>query len=192
MKLIQSLALRTAVALGIAASLVSCQSGGSRSSIANSEGTFPSIGARAALRSLTSSNPGAAALAEKAKGVLVFPEVVKGGFIVGGFHGEGRMIQNGQITGAYETGGLSYGIQAGLQEFAYALFFMSDEDMRYLDSSSGWELGTAPNITIIDSGTAGSLSTTTARKGVYCFFFDQKGLMAGIGLQGSKITRVDR
>ncbi len=64
-----------------------------------------------------------------------------------------------------------------------------DAAMAYLDRSSGWEIGVGPAITIVDEGVARSLSTTTAKDGIYAFFFDQKGLMAGAGLQGSKITR---
>jgi lipid-binding SYLF domain-containing protein len=167
-------------------------SGAGGSGAAMQDNTLPSIGAQAALNSLCQSNPAAAALAKNAKGVLVFPEVTKGGFVVGGFHGEGRLIRNGKVTAAYNTTGASYGLQAGVQQFAYALFFMNEADLSYLDKSEGWEIGVGPNITVVDQGLATSLTTTTAREGVYCFFFDQKGLMAGMGLQGSKITRVSR
>lgn len=170
--------------------IVGCESDGDPVVSSSTETSIPSIGARAALKDLCAKNPAAAALAANAKGILVFPQVVKGGFIIGGYHGQGRMIQKGVVTGAYETTGVSYGLQAGVQEFAYALFFMSEQDMLYLNTSSGWEIGVGPSITVVDQGVAGSLTTTTARKGVYCFFFDEKGLMAGLGLQGSKITRV--
>ncbi len=188
---IKSQVLVLSIALGSAIlPLAGCQSGGGSAAAIKNDDAIPSIGARAALADLCAKNAGAASLAAGAKGVLVFPQVTKGGFIVGGYHGQGRMIQNGRIAGAYQTTGLSYGLQAGLQQFAYAMFFMSEEDLRHLDKSGGWELGTAPNITIIDAGAATSLSTTSARKGVYCFFFDQTGLMAGLGLQGSKINKV--
>jgi lipid-binding SYLF domain-containing protein len=79
-------------------------------------------------------------------------------------------------------------VQAGIQKFGYALFFMDDAAMGCLHRSGGWELGTGPSIVIVDKGMAKSLSSTTIRKGVYAFFFSQRGLMAGLGLQGSKIT----
>jgi lipid-binding SYLF domain-containing protein len=67
---------------------------------------------------------------------------------------------------------------------------MDNASLRYLDRSQGWELGTGPSLVILDKGFGKNLSTTTMRKGVYAFIFDQKGLMAGIGIQGSKITRI--
>jgi hypothetical protein len=98
--------------------------------------------------------------------------------------------KKGKTVGYYNTTSGSFGFQAGVQSFGYALFFMTPEDLAYLERSSGWEIGVGPSITIVDVGLAGSLSTTTMRKGVYAFFFDQKGLMGGLGLQGTKITRI--
>jgi len=69
---------------------------------------------------------------------------------------------------------------------------MHDNALQYLDRSDGWELGTGPSIVIVDQGVAGSLSTSTARDDIYAFIFNQKGLMAGLGLQGSKITKIEK
>jgi lipid-binding SYLF domain-containing protein len=85
----------------------------------------------------------------------------------------------------------SYGFQAGAQEYGYVLFFMDDASVDYLNKSDGWELGSGPSLVVLDEGFGKSLSTTTLQKGVYAFIFDQKGLMGGIGLQGSKITRIN-
>lgn len=146
--------------------------------------------ARAALKDLYNTTPGAKALGEKAKGVLVFPAITKGGFVVGGQYGEGVLFKNDEIAGYYNTTAASFGLQAGLQKFGYALFFMTDSDMKYLSASEGWEIGVGPSITVVDKGIASSLTTTTARAGVFAFFFDQKGLMAGLGLQGTKISEI--
>ena len=86
----------------------------------------------------------------------------------------------------------SYGLQAGIQSFGYALFLMTDSAVGYLDTSGGWELGTGPSIVILDVGMAKALTTTTIQNDVYAVFFDQRGLMAGLGLQGSKISRMER
>lgn len=146
---------------------------------------------RAALHSLYTQNPGAKALGRKAKGVLVFPSVVKGGFIFGAQGGNGAMIRDtGRISGYYQTVSASYGLQAGLQEFGYALFFMNEEAYRNVDRSGGWELGSSPNIVIVDKGVAGNLSTTTADKNTYAIFFNQRGLMGGVSLEGTKVTRI--
>jgi hypothetical protein len=67
---------------------------------------------------------------------------------------------------------------------------MNDRALEYLDNSDGWEIGVGPSIVIVDKGKAKSLTTTTLREDVYAFTFNQKGLMARLGLQGSKITRI--
>lgn len=146
---------------------------------------------RAALRSLYAQNPAAKAIGAKAKGVLVFPSIVKGGFIVGGEAGNGAMIRNtGEISGFYQTAAASYGLQAGVQEFGYALFFMNDAAYRDLDKTGGWQLGSAPSLVVVDKGMAGSITTATLTKNLYAFAFNQRGLMGGLGLQGSNITRI--
>jgi lipid-binding SYLF domain-containing protein len=142
-----------------------------------------------ALEKLYRTTPSAKKMAEISKAVLVFPSVIKGGFIVGGQYGEGALRKGEKTTGYYKTVSASYGFQAGAQSFGYALFFLDDESLKYLKNSKGWELGIGPTIVVVDEGAARSLSTTTAKSGVYAFFFNQKGLMAGISIQGSKITQ---
>ena len=144
----------------------------------------------AALQTLYQTAPGANTLASQAKGILVFPDVVKAGLIVGGQFGDGALRKKGKTVGYYRSIAGSFGLQAGVQSFAYALFFMDDASLRYLEESEGWEIGTGPSVVILDKGFAKNLSSTTLRKGIYAFIFDQKGLMAGIGLQGSKITKI--
>jgi lipid-binding SYLF domain-containing protein len=99
---------------------------------------------------------------------------------------------HGKTTGYYNTAAASFGLQAGAQSFGYALFFMTDSALKYLHESKGWELGSGLSIVVVDAGFARSLSTTTAKSDIYAFFFDQKGLMAGIGIQGSKITKIEK
>lgn len=147
--------------------------------------------AREALAHLLKSSEGAKGLADDASGILVFPEIVKGGLIVGGQYGEGALLKNDAVAGYYSTAAASFGLQAGLQTFGYAMFFLNEDGLEYLDDSDGWELGTAPNIVVVDKGAAGTLSTTSVRSNIYVFFFDQKGLMGGLGIQGSKITTLD-
>ena len=146
--------------------------------------------AQAALDSLYANNPGAKALGDKALGVLVFPSVTRAGFILGAQGGDGVLFEKGKITGYYNTGALSVGLQAGVQAYGYALFFLTKEDMQYLKNKNGWSLGVGPTIVVADAGTAKDASTLTGQKGVYGFIFDQKGLMAGMGLVGQKITKL--
>ncbi len=148
--------------------------------------------ASAALASLYASTPTAKQLAATAKGILVFPSVVKAGFMVGGLFGEGVLLKGGKAVAYYNTVAGSYGFQAGIQKYGYAMFLMHDNALQYLDRSDGWELGTGPSVVIVDQGVAGGLSTTSARDDVYAFIFNQTGLMAGLGLQGSKITKIEK
>jgi lipid-binding SYLF domain-containing protein len=146
---------------------------------------------RAALDSLCAGNPAARALRQQAKAVLVFPSVVRAGFMVGGQGGNGAMIRDtGEISGFYQTAAASYGLQAGVQKFGYALFFMNDDAFVNIRRSGGWEVGSSPSLVVVDQGVAASLTTATANKGTYAFFFNQRGLMGGLSLQGSKITRI--
>ncbi|MFT0533442.1 YSC84-related protein [Castellaniella hirudinis] len=146
---------------------------------------------QAALEQLYTQQPEARLLAEQASAVLVFPRIVKAGFVVGGERGKGTLFQDGKATGHYVSTGLSYGLQAGAQAYAYALFFMNDAALKTLDQRDGWEIGMGPSVVLIDQGLARKLSTTTLDSDVYAYIFGQKGLMAGIGIQGSKISRLD-
>ena len=114
----------------------------------------------------------------------------KGGVIVGGQYGEGALRAGGKTVGYYSTAAASYGLQAGVQSFGYAMMFMTDNAIQYLKKSSGWEIGVGPSVVVVDEGMARSLTTTTAKDDVYAFIFSQQGLMAGLGIQGSKITQI--
>jgi lipid-binding SYLF domain-containing protein len=148
--------------------------------------------ANAALNALYDSTPAAKTLAQTAKGILIFPNIVKAGFLVGAQYGEGELLQAGKPVAYYNIAAVSYGFQAGVQGFAYSMFFMTDSALNYLDNTAGFEIGAGPSIVVVDAGMARSLTTTTGRNDVYAFIFGQKGLMAGIGLQGSKITKIGR
>ncbi len=145
----------------------------------------------AALATLYETTPSARAIAANAKGILVFPNVVKAGFIGGAEYGKGAMRKRGRTTGYYNIFAGSYGLQAGAQSFGYAMFFMNDAALASLDSRDGFEVGVGPNIVVMDEGMAKKVTTTTLRDDVYAFVFGQRGLMAGLGLQGSKITRIN-
>jgi lipid-binding SYLF domain-containing protein len=147
-----------------------------------------------ALAKLYRSEPFAESIAGRAKAILVFPNIVKGGFIFGGSYGEGvlfRPEQASQASQYYNALSGSWGFQAGIQSYGYALFLMNDRALEYLDDSDGWELGVGPTIVLVDAGVAKNLSTTTLNDDVYAFVFDQSGLMAGLAIEGSKISEID-
>jgi len=135
--------------------------------------------------------PDAKVLGDKAVAVLVFPKIVKGGFVIGGQYGDGALRKHGQTVAYYRSIAASYGFQAGVQTFGYVLLFMDEPSVQYLDKSGGWELGTGPTLVVADKGVGKSMSTTTLHKGVYAFIFNQKGLMGGTGIQGTKITKIN-
>lgn len=146
----------------------------------------------AALKALYKTTPAARELATIAKGILVFPNIVKGGFIFGAKYGEGALVKDGGTVGYYNIAAVSYGLQAGVQTFGYAMFFMTDSALSYLDKSAGFEVGVGPSIVVVDAGLAKRMTTTTAKDDIYAFVFRQKGLMGGLGLQGSKITKINK
>lgn len=143
-----------------------------------------------ALEKLYASTPAAQELAKISKAVLVFPNVVKAGLVIGGQYGEGALRVEGKTVGYYNTVAASYGLQAGAQSFGFAMFLMNDNALNYLNKSEGWEVGVGPTVVVMDEGLAKSLTTSTAKDEIYAFIFGQKGLMAGIGIQGSKITKI--
>jgi lipid-binding SYLF domain-containing protein len=148
--------------------------------------------AQAALNTLYAKNPGAKAIGKDAVAILVFPGIVKAGLGVGGQYGEGVLFRGGKATAYYDTAGASYGLQIGAQKYGYAMFFLSDDTLKYLDRSEGFEVGVGPSVVIADQGLAKSVTTTTVKDKIYAFIFDQKGAMAGLGIQGNKITKIKK
>jgi len=175
-----------AIAVGIA--LAPCGAGTAR---ADSARELQRDG-RAALNRLYATQPSAKVLGAKARAILVFPHIVKAGFMFGGQIGEGIRIEAGKVVGYYSTVAASYGLQAGIQSFGYALFFMNGDAVRQLDSTGGFEVGVGPSVVIVDEGMGKSITSNTITSDTYAFIFSQRGLMAGLGIQGSKITRIDK
>ena len=147
---------------------------------------------KAALNRLYAQSDRASRYARDARAILVFPKIVKGGFMIGGQGGEGVLFVGGRPTGYYKIGAVSFGLQAGGQSFSYALFLMNDKALTYLRKSDGWAIGSGPSVVVVDKGAAMSRTSTTLAEDVYAFPFGQKGLMAGLGLEGSKITPIRR
>jgi lipid-binding SYLF domain-containing protein len=144
-----------------------------------------------ALERLYASSPAAKEISKIAKGVLVFPKVRKAGLMIGGQFGEGALRKDGKTVGYYSTAEVSYGLQVGAQTFGYAVFFVTDSGLEKFENSAGFEFGVGPTIVVVDKGMARSLTTTTLKADIYAFFFHQKGLMGGLGLKGSKITKIN-
>jgi lipid-binding SYLF domain-containing protein len=145
-----------------------------------------------ALQTLYQTHPVAEDLSRTAKAVLVFPNVVKAGLVFGGSYGEGELMEGKAIVDYYNTVGGSWGLQAGAQSYGYAIFLMTDEAVSYLKDSKGWEIGVGPTVVLVDEGAAKNLSTSSLQGDAYAFIFNQQGLMAGISIEGTKVTKIDR
>jgi len=128
--------------------------------------------------------------ARAAKGVLVFPSVVKAGFGIGGEYGTGSLRIDGKTVDYYSTTAASVGFQIGAQTKTIILCFMTDAALAGFRKSRGWEIGVDGSVVLVDAGAGASLDTTTAPAPVVGFVFGQSGLMANISLEGAKITKI--
>jgi lipid-binding SYLF domain-containing protein len=146
--------------------------------------------ARESLRELEAKSGPARRAARVAHAVLVFPGILKAGFVFGGETGNGVLFEDGKPRGFYNLSGGSWGLQIGGQDFAYALFFMRPSAVEYLHQSEGWQAGTGPSITVVNAGAAAEVDTTTTTHDVLAFPYNGKGLMADLTFQGVKITRI--
>jgi lipid-binding SYLF domain-containing protein len=143
-----------------------------------------------ALQKLYSSNPTAAEIGKQAREILIFPNIVKAGLVFGGAYGEGELKKGSQVEGYYNSVTGSWGLQAGAQSYGYVVFLMSHKAERYIHETHGWEIGVGPTVVVVDKGVAKNLSTSTLKDDAYAFIFDQQGLMAGVSIEGSKISHI--
>ena len=178
---------RALVGVMLSASLVL----GAHAAVSADDAAEISKNAHAALQSLYGQVAGAKALGAQAHAVLVFPRVTKAGLGIGGQSGEGALIKDGKTVAYYRTTGASFGLQAGAQTYGYAMFFMNDAALKQLDKAEGFEVGVGPSVVVMDEGKAKSSTTTTMKDDIYAFIFGQKGLMAGLGIQGNKISKIN-
>lgn len=148
-------------------------------------------GADATLNRLYQAVPGSRDYVERAEGVLVFPEAVSGGFIVGVEHGKGVLRVGGQNDGYYSTSSGSIGFQAGAQSRAIVILFMTQEALSDFRNSSGWTAGVDATVAVATVGANGQIDTNTINEPVVAFALTNAGLMAGVSVEGAKIERLD-
>ncbi|MFZ0470332.1 MAG: YSC84-related protein [Thiogranum sp.] len=147
---------------------------------------------RQALQTLYKTEPVAETLSRTAKAILVFPNIVKAGLVFGGSYGEGELLEGSKVVDYYNSVTGSWGLQIGAQTYGYAVFLMTDNAVKYLKESKGWELGVGPTVVVVDEGVAKNLSTSSLKDDAYAFIFSQQGLMAGVSIEGTKISRINR
>ncbi len=148
-------------------------------------------GADAALNRLLAEEPAAKNLAAKAKGIAIFPNIVKAGFGVGGESGDGVLRVGGQNVAYYNTSGASIGLQIGAQSYSQVLMFLTDDALARFRDSSGWQAGVDGSVAVLQTGASGKLDTTNISEPVVGFVFGEQGLMAGATIEGSKYTKLD-
>jgi lipid-binding SYLF domain-containing protein len=150
------------------------------------------VDARQALQTLYKATPSAETISHKAKAILVFPKIIKAGLVFGGSYGEGVLLKDKKVENYYNSVTGSWGLQAGAQSYGYAVFLMTDKAVDYIRKTKGWEIGVGPTVVMVDEGVAKNLSSTTLKDEAYAFIFDQQGLMAGISIEGTKISLIKR
>jgi len=131
-------------------------------------------------------------LANKAVGILVFPEVFKAGIGIGGEYGEGAMLEGGKTTGYYNTAAASIGFQLGAQMKSQVIMFMTRNALKGFKSSDGWKAGVDGSVALITVGAGGDIDTNTIKDPIIGFIFSNKGLMYNLTFEGSKITKIDK
>ncbi len=145
-----------------------------------------------ALQALYKEHPEAEQLAKDSKAMLVFPKIIKAGLMVNGSYGEGVMTRNGSVAGHYNSVSNTWGWQAGAESYGYIVFLMNDKAVDYLAKSKGWEIGVGPQVMVVDDGNAQNLSTSTLQHDAYAYIFDQRGVMANLSIQGTKISPIKK
>lgn len=136
--------------------------------------------------------PGGAEFLEKAKGILVFPSVIKAGFFIGGEYGEGALRVGGNTVGYYSTAGGSIGLQLGAQSKSVVLVFLQDKALDDFRQSKGWKVGVDGSVALIKWGTGGDINTIDIKDPIVGFIFSNKGLMFNLTLEGSKFSPIVR
>jgi lipid-binding SYLF domain-containing protein len=146
----------------------------------------------AALKTFSETVTGGEAFLKKAQGVLVFPEVVKAGFGIGGEYGEGALRINGKTVEYYSTAAASIGFQIGAQLKTVVLVFLAEEALKQFRASDGWKAGVDGSVALVTLGAGKDLNTVNMKEPIVGFVISNKGLMYNLTLEGSKFTRLKR
>ena len=136
--------------------------------------------------------PGAESFIKKAKGVLIFPQVIKAGFGIGGEYGEGALRIGGKTVEYYSTMAASIGFQLGAQTKSIILVFTKEDALKAFRNSDGWKARVDGSVALISLGMGDSLDTTTVKDPIVAFVFGQKGLMYNLTIEGSKFNKLQR
>lgn len=173
-------------------SLAACATGSGSEEDAAAKRTEIDTKASTALDALYTEDSNAKALAAEAKGILVFPDVIKGGLF--GFTGEGGtgvLQKEGASAGYYSLAGGGIGLALGIQSYSQVLLFMTDEALAEFESGVGWEAGVDGSVAVLDMGASGDIDTSNIQEPIIGFIFGESGLMASATIEGTKYTKLD-
>jgi lipid-binding SYLF domain-containing protein len=143
------------------------------------------------LERLYNTTPGSRELVAKARGVLVFPRVISAGLVLGGAYGEGQLREHGRVDGYYRTTTGSVGWQIGAQSRSLVFLFMTEDALQKFRDSHGWSGGVDASVAVLTVGANGAIDANAARAPTVAFIMTNAGLMAGVTLEGTKVTRID-
>ena len=161
------------------------------SSVANAaSATEINIGVTETIKRFKEEIPGGSDFLKKAKGVLVFPTVIKVGFGIGGEYGEGALQIGGKTDSYYSTAAASIGFQLGAQSKSLVVVFMTNESLKHFQSSKGWKAGVDGSVAVIEWGVGEDINTIDIEDPIIGFVFSNKGLMFNLTLEGSKFTKI--
>ncbi|CAB5283157.1 putative lipoprotein [Burkholderia multivorans] len=190
----KSLAMKAAAAVMLGSlALAGCTTTPNKSDTASTSASKrESIDAsvNATLSRLYSTVPGSRDLVAKARGVLVFPNVLQAGFIVGGQSGNGALRVGGSTVGYYNTSSLSVGLQAGAQSKAIVFLFMTQQALDEFRNSEGWAAGAGASVALVKMGANGAVDTNTATAPVQVIVLTNAGLMGDVSINGTKVTKL--
>ena len=184
-KIICAWALVMAVLLG-----AGCSTTGSGSGDPDARRAALNANADVALSNLFRQVNGAEQLVNNSRGVLVFPSVLEAGLVIGGSSGEGVLRKGGSTVSFHRTTSGTWGLQAGAQSTAVFLLFMTDDALARFEASEGWSVGADANVTLVSVGANAQITTETAQQPVVGFVLSNRGLMAGLTLNGTRVTRL--
>ena len=146
----------------------------------------------AALQTFNKEVTGAEQFLKKAKGVLIFPEVIKAGIGIGGEYGEGSLRINGSTVDYYSTASASIGFQLGAQMKTVIMVFLDAEALEKFRISDGWEVGVDGSVALVEFGSGKDINSVNINDPVVGFVISNKGLMYNLTLEGSKISKLKK
>ncbi len=149
-------------------------------------------GVHVAMHQFYELNPQHKDLVARAKGVLVFPRITKGGVGIGGEFGEGALRVDGKNVAYYSVSSASVGLTLGLAKRKEVILFMTQDALDKFMNSQGWTIGADTNVAVLSMGAGGQYDSKTLQRPILGFVFGEKGLLGDVSLEGSKITKLDK